>query len=108
VDQEMNVGDVGWKPDLVEKNSRYNGDIDGKHQAPGVSPGSQIPIHRRPGQAKREPGPITTGLRICKRWGRYVAQQRPPVVMGPCFRRDDDLNCKNYKINRLKSAFLAR
>jgi hypothetical protein len=27
---------------------------------------------RRPGQAKREQGPITTGLRFCEGWGGYL------------------------------------
>jgi hypothetical protein len=38
-------------------------------------------IHRRPGHAKREPGPITTGIRICKRCGRNSVQRCRSVVM---------------------------
>src|SRR6478736_7048277 len=36
IDQKMDVGDVRLARDLVEKNPRQNGGIDGKHQPPGA------------------------------------------------------------------------
>jgi hypothetical protein len=42
IDQKMDVGNVGLARDLVEKNPRQNGGIDGKHQPPGVFPHTQI------------------------------------------------------------------
>jgi hypothetical protein len=47
IDQEMDVGDVGRQRDLVEEHPDQNGGVDGKHQAPGVFPHTQI--HSAPG-----------------------------------------------------------
>jgi hypothetical protein len=46
IHQKMDVGDIGLAGDL-EKNPDDDGDIDGKHQAPGVF--SQTQIHSAPG-----------------------------------------------------------
>ena len=42
---------------------------------------------RRPGQAKREPGPITTNA--CAKLGPQFCLQQASVVMGPRVRGDD-------------------
>ena len=42
IDQQMDVGDIGFAGDLVEKNPDQNSDVDGKHQAPGIFPHTQI------------------------------------------------------------------
>jgi hypothetical protein len=49
IDQEMDVGDVGLARDFVEKNPDQDGNIDGKHQPPGVFPHTQI--HSAPGNS---------------------------------------------------------
>ena len=46
VDQKMNVGDEGRQRDLVQENPDHHGDVDGKHQSPGVLQGA--PIHSAP------------------------------------------------------------
>src|ERR1700688_2989138 len=51
VDHEVDVGDVGFAGDLVEKNPDHNGDVDGEHQAPGIFPHTQI--HLAPGRASQ-------------------------------------------------------
>src|ERR1700736_3927159 len=38
VGQQMDVGDVGRQRDLVQENPDHDGDVDGKHQPPGVLP----------------------------------------------------------------------
>jgi hypothetical protein len=64
----------------VKEYPKEYGDIDDKHQAPGIFPDTQIHIHRRPGQAKREPGPVTTNPRVGKGWSRYPSRHRLLVV----------------------------
>jgi hypothetical protein len=52
---------------------------------------------RRPGQAspcEREPGPIPRDLSV-EPGGERSLRQFAPVVMGPCFRRDDDRSSNN-------------
>jgi hypothetical protein len=46
----------------------------------------------RPGQAKREPGSITTDVGIAPRLGPLFVSQLAFVVMGPRFRGDDNYN----------------
>src|SRR5580704_19784943 len=46
VDEEVDVGNVRWKPDLVEKYPDENRRVDGEHQPPGVF--SQTQIHSAP------------------------------------------------------------
>ena len=41
IDQKVDVGDIGFARDLVEENPDQDGDVDGKHQAPGVFPHTQ-------------------------------------------------------------------
>jgi hypothetical protein len=48
----------------------------------------------RPGQAKRDPGPITAGFRCGEKLEPQRATQRCPVVMGPGVRRDDSGGCR--------------
>src|SRR5216683_4024018 len=40
--------------------------------------------------SERDPGSITTGGYFFGGWGSNQVSQRRPVVMGPCFRRDDE------------------
>ena len=49
VDQKMDVGDVRRSRDLVQKHPDHDRDIDGKHQAPGLFPQTQL--HSAPGAA---------------------------------------------------------
>jgi hypothetical protein len=42
----MDVGDVGFVRQLVEKNADQHGDVDPEHQPPGVFP--QTKIHSAP------------------------------------------------------------
>ena len=44
---------------------------------------------RRPGQAKRDPGPITMSANSCAELGPQLCLQQALVVMGPHFREDD-------------------
>jgi hypothetical protein len=58
----------------------------------------------RPGQAKRDPGPITTD--VCRRMSRslQLAPQRESVVMGPGLRQDDSGGCGNAVVLDKRSA----
>jgi hypothetical protein len=49
----------------------------------------EYPATRRPGQAKRDPGPITTGDSDRASWSHSSFQSERPVVMGPRLRGDD-------------------
>ena len=71
IDQEVDVGDVGSQRDLVEKHPDQHGDIDGKHQAPGVFPHTQI--HSAPGVAAKRGANLSHGG--CA--GRNVLRCRP-------------------------------
>src|SRR5258707_12513527 len=64
VDQEVDVGDVGFAGDLAEKNPDHDGDVDGEHQAPGGFPHTQI--HSAPEGANQ--------MRTITRWN--LAAQR--------------------------------
>ncbi len=46
-------------------------------------------LNRRPGQAKRAPGPITTGRRVARKPSNGVFEADRARSMGPGFRRDD-------------------
>src|ERR1700761_4618238 len=64
VHQQMDIGNVGFAGDLVEKNPDDDGDIDGEHQAPGIFPHTQI--HSAPETANQ--------VRTITRW--KLAMQR--------------------------------
>ena len=50
--------------------------------------GQQTP--RRPGQAKRDPGPITTKVHCCAKLGPRFDPSLASAAMGPGLRRDDE------------------
>src|SRR5260370_23264676 len=63
---------------------------DPRADLPFLSDHAYLEKDRRPGQAKREPGPITTGYSVVRRpFRRFLLYLLQPVVMGPCVRRDD-------------------
>src|SRR5450756_1209472 len=45
---------------------------------------------RRPGQAQRDPGSITSEVDVARRWGGSSVHKRATVIMGPRVRRDDE------------------
>jgi hypothetical protein len=56
-----------------------------------ICPSGKVSLNRRPGQAKREPGPIRRGPRVVERKDiNQRVKQLAPVAMGPGLRRDDD------------------
>src|SRR6185437_8414771 len=91
IHQKVDVGNVGLAGDLVEKNPDQDGGIDGKHQAPGALPHTQI--HSAPGNSDQSKlsheGCLACNAGLFPNAGTTTAM-------------------RSYRINRLKSAFLAR
>jgi hypothetical protein len=50
---------------------------------------------RRPGQAKRDPGPITTAVNVARRAGRHCAHHSDLWLWVPAFRGDDELRLRH-------------
>src|SRR5258708_22118191 len=78
-------------------------DVDGRDK-PGHDGN---PNSRRPGQAKREPGPITTIVYVARSCGRGLIPQLTSVVMGHGVRRDDD-NQISYTFAAVFGQYLSR
>jgi hypothetical protein len=60
-------------------------------------------LDRRPGQAKREPGPINTKVHVALSWGHCPDQQQTSVGMGPRVRGEDSLRALRWMPSRLSS-----
>src|SRR5713101_3199492 len=65
IDQKIYVADVSLACDLVEKHPDEDGGIDGKHQAPGVFPHTQI--HSAPETTANQVQTITRRTRGAQR-----------------------------------------
>src|SRR5258708_4634469 len=59
IDQQVDIGDIGLAADLVEEIPDQNGDVDGKHRAPGVFPHTQI--HSAPGTLAKSGADLSHG-----------------------------------------------
>src|SRR3979490_1320102 len=64
-------------------------------------------LDRRPGQAKREPGPINTKVHVALSWGHCPDQQQTSVGMGPRVRGDDSLRGLRWKSHWWRDAVAA-
>src|SRR5438270_3557888 len=129
VDQQVDVGDVRRQLDFVDEDAGNDRGVDREQEAPGVlqdASAHKAPAARKTPLSSRSSEPATrsvvrrerrsgTHSHECSfeaKLGRRLFYQIPLVAMGPRFRQDDggiDSRPRpNYKINRLKSAFLAR
>src|SRR5260370_31152480 len=57
-----------------------------------ATPSQSVAPPRRVDALVRKQGPIRRGACVERRWWTTFVQQPKPVVMGPCFRRDDKVS----------------